>query len=124
MDKEPIQNKIENTESVDMEKFGDNIKNASPSTLLKIKEVMKRPETWFGIATVAAGALVGNQVFNHSETVNENLDSLGNGVEDFRDILNAYKVLAGSIISSGVLMTLMGINKGNNLAKQKANQEE
>ena len=85
---------------------------------------MKRPETWFGIATVAAGALVGNQVFNHSETVNENLDSLGNGVEDFRDILNAYKVLAGSIISSGVLMTLMGINKGNNLAKQKANQEE
>lgn len=124
MDKEPIQNKIENTESVDMEQFGENIKNASPSTLLKIKEVMKRPETWIGIATVAAGVLVGNQVLSHDEVMQENWDDLGKSAESFREILNAYKVFAGSVLTMGVSLTILGINKGGDIAKQKANLEE
>ena len=112
MDKEPTQNTIENTESVDMEQFGENIKNASPSTLLKIKEVMKRPETWTGIATMVMGSIVGVQVFEHSEVVKENWDDLGKSAESFRGVLNAYKVFASGVFTMGVLVTMLGISKG------------
>ncbi len=124
MDKEPIQNKIENTQSVNIEQFGENIKNASASTLLKIKEIMKRPETWTGILTLTAGVLIGNQVLNHDEIMQENWDDLGKSAESFREILNAYKVFAGSVLTIGVLLTVLGINKGGDIAKQKANLEE
>ncbi|QQR76950.1 hypothetical protein IPJ63_01680 [Candidatus Nomurabacteria bacterium] len=124
MDKEPTQNTIENTESVDMEQFGENIKNASPSTLLKIKEVMKRPETWTGIATMVMGSIVGVQVFEHSEVVKENWDDLGKSAESFRGVLNAYKVFASGVFTMGVLVTMLGISKGGDIAKQKANLEQ
>ena len=103
--------------------FMEKVENAKPETILKIKEILKKPATWAGIFAVIAGSFVAKRVFGEHSTLAENIDSLP--PETIKEILIAYRILAVSMIGMGASMITLGINKGIDSAKvEKVLEEE
>lgn len=120
MEKENISTPIEKSEK---DIFMEKVENAKPETILKIKEILKKPATWAGVFAVIAGSFVAKRVFGEHSTLAENIDSLP--PETIKEILIAYRILAVSMIGMGASMITLGINKGIDSAKtEKALQEE
>ena len=103
--------------------FMEKVENAKPETILKIKEILKKPATWAGIFAVIAGSFVATRVSGEHSTLAENIDSLP--PETLTEILIAYRILAVSMIGMGASMITLGINKGIDSAKvEKVLEEE
>lgn len=103
--------------------FMEKVENAKPETILKIKEILKKPVTWAGLFAVIAGSFVAKRVFGENSTLAENIDSFP--PETIKEILIAYKTLAVSMIAMGAGMISIGVNEGSHNAKvEKVLEEE
>ena len=124
MEREPIDSSVEKTEQ---EIFMEKVEKASPSTLEKIKETMKRPETWLGtVMLVGGGYYMISRIFEvDQQVVKETTEGLSSNTEAIKEFLLALKVMTGTVIFASSVLTFFGIKKGIHNAKvDKALEEE
>lgn len=122
MEKEPIGVSVEKS---DQEIFREKFENASPSAIEKIKETMKRPETWLGTLMLIGGGYMSYKIYGTDQVAKDTAENLNANMEAVKEVLLALKVVTGTVITSGALATFLGIQKGVHNAKvDKALEEE
>lgn len=95
--------------------FEQNVANASPEKLKLVGNMLKEKVTWAGIFTMAFGAYISKTAFNDSEMLQNLMDTGFKNPEDIKDLLLAFKVVAGGVLAIGATEIAMGFD----LAKDK-----